>query len=227
MLKIFYIDLSDNLFTASQEKSSGISLESRLHPKMPVYKNPVVSRNKRVGEAVTAYVACRFIGKSEEGYTLVRNEYGKPYFRDYPHFFFNISHSGDFLVYAFSDTEVGVDIERVNTARMAVAARFFHPVETRLLEQAAPEERDRLFFRYWSVKESFLKYTGKGLSRPLSSFRVELTDRGAAIYEDSKRLPLFVRECPVAAGYMSYVCSRQPDIPEIVPLFYRDLKAYL
>jgi len=92
---------------------------------------------------------------------------------------FNVSHSGDqALVAVASGREIGVDIEQIrsNVECEQLAERFFSPGERRFIRDLAEEKKLHAFFRLWTCKESFLKAHGTGLSRPLSSFDVELDD---------------------------------------------------
>lgn len=84
--------------------------------------------------------------------------------------------SGDYIVAAFSHLEVGIDIEQKRKARMEVARRFFPSCRNSVPAKSCGDAQDELFFRYWSVKESFLKYTGSGLSSPLSASEVRFDD---------------------------------------------------
>lgn len=42
----------------------------------------------------------------------------------------------------------------------------------------ASEERNELFFRYWTLKESFMKATGLGMKLPLDSFSIIIGKNG-------------------------------------------------
>ena len=55
---------------------------------------------------------------------LYCGENGKPYLKN-GGMYFNISHSGDYVVLATADSEVGVDIEKIVSADDAVADRCF------------------------------------------------------------------------------------------------------
>lgn len=85
-------------------------------------------------------------------------------------FYVNLSHSGDYAVCAVSDCEVGVDVERVKTADIALAKRFFTAEEYDYIKNSAMP--DDAFFETWVKKESFVKAVGKGLAIPLSSFSI-------------------------------------------------------
>lgn len=115
--------------------------------------------------------ACRAAGFGEPPLCFSQGEHGKPAFAGQGPCF-NLSHAGDFVLCAVSDGAVGCDIETVRPIDRAVADRFFHPDEIALLGAAPPDEQTALFYRLWTRKESYLKATGEGMSRPLSSFAV-------------------------------------------------------
>ncbi len=90
--------------------------------------------------------------------------------------YFNLSHAGTKMVLAFSTSfEAGIDLESLDHAGDpdAIAARFFHPDEIRMLETLSGEEKKKKFFSFWTEKEAFLKGTGEGLSRETSEFTFE------------------------------------------------------
>jgi 4'-phosphopantetheinyl transferase len=90
---------------------------------------------------------------------------------------FNVSHSGDRAVLAFSHAlELGVDIEKArdDVDHVAISERFFSPAERRALEREPAERRSRAFFEIWTRKEAFVKARGGGLTIALDSFDVSL-----------------------------------------------------
>lgn len=92
------------------------------------------------------------------------NAYGKPRIQGREDLHFNISHSGSWVVLAWSSGEVGVDVEvfRPDDQKKAVARRFFTQAEQQYVFR---EETgwDRRFYEIWTAKESYLKYLGTGL----------------------------------------------------------------
>ncbi|WP_372807032.1 4'-phosphopantetheinyl transferase superfamily protein [Pontiella sp.] len=90
---------------------------------------------------------------------------------------FNVSHSGDWVLLAFGlNRDIGVDIERIRPEMdvMSIASRYFTPGESGWIESA--ENRPAAFFHFWSRKEAYVKATGSGLFRELSSFAVPFDD---------------------------------------------------
>lgn len=105
---------------------------------------------------------------------LSYNEHGKPYLKD-SGIFFNISHSGDFAVCAVSDCDLGCDIEKMRPVGLRIARRFCAE-EYDSIMSAKPEEQSELLFRYWTLKESFMKAVGRGFSLGLDEFRIVIND---------------------------------------------------
>jgi 4'-phosphopantetheinyl transferase len=90
-----------------------------------------------------------------------------------PEIEFNLSHTRGLVAAAATRSgAIGIDAERVDPAKadLAVAERFFAPLELRILHYAPAADRTKLFFRLWTLKEAYIKAIGTGLSMPLDSF---------------------------------------------------------
>jgi 4'-phosphopantetheinyl transferase len=90
---------------------------------------------------------------------------------------FNASGSADVAVCAvISGQSVGIDIEQVRDACDPDLVRYaFSDVERTRFEQISSAGQPATFYRTWTRKEAYLKATGCGLSRPLTSFAVSVT----------------------------------------------------
>jgi len=90
---------------------------------------------------------------------------------------FNLSHSEDLAVYAFTSCgEVGVDVEAIRPLPDAddIATRFFSRGENAAYLALPPRHRPLGFFNCWTRKEAFIKALGDGLYYPLDAFDVTL-----------------------------------------------------
>jgi 4'-phosphopantetheinyl transferase len=92
----------------------------------------------------------------------------------------SVAHSGNLAVLAVTGSgEVGVDVEdgAARVSPLRIAARRFTAEETAGVASATDEcgQMER-FLRIWTRKEAYLKATGAGLTRPLSSVAVSWTD---------------------------------------------------
>ncbi|MCU5058962.1 MULTISPECIES: 4'-phosphopantetheinyl transferase family protein [Bacillus cereus group] len=98
--------------------------------------------------------------------TIYYDTNGKPFFEGKSNPFFNISHSGDWVVCAISKQPVGIDIEAVNNIDICLFSPYLSSLEQQLFTDQKNEDLS-LFYRIWTLKESLLKTTGHGLSYPL------------------------------------------------------------
>ncbi len=104
---------------------------------------------------------------------------GKPFLKGVEGFDFNISHSEDLVMVAVSENETGCDIEKITETDLDIAKKFFFREEyENIAALPASEERNELFFRYWTLKESFMKATGLGMRLPLDSFQILIGNDG-------------------------------------------------
>lgn len=141
----------------------------------------------------------RFLGNAE----ILKNEYGKPFLSD--GHFFNISHSGNYVLFALSDCEIGCDIEQFHYVNAVRTGRtVFTDGEMNLLLSDA----DRLgaFFNLWTKKESLLKCMGEGFHRS-----AKLVDVRYDAFEE-KGKSYFMKTWNFS-DYTVSVCSVKNDFP--------------
>lgn len=140
---------------------------------------------------------------------------GKPYLPGGP--FFNLSHAGRYAVLAVGDAPVGIDVEqqRKDEHCAALAAVAFHPAEQAYYARHASVQT---FFDIWTLKESYLKLLGTGLSLEPSSFALTF-ESGAARLETRPDLSFHLyNDLP---GYSLALCLAGDDAPKtIVPIFF-------
>lgn len=111
--------------------------------------------------------------------------YGRPFIANEPFdaasLTFNLSHSERTVVLALScGCELGVDVEDLRpSVPLAVADRYFAAGEVRQLRAVPIEARPQRFLDFWTLKESYIKARGQGLSLPLNGFEFELMRPGS------------------------------------------------
>ncbi|MBN2656360.1 MAG: 4'-phosphopantetheinyl transferase superfamily protein [Spirochaetales bacterium] len=128
----------------------------------------------RIGSRVV-YVLLReilslYTGKSPGSIEILLGEKGKPYIYDRKAPFFNLSHSGNRVLFGFSPKgEVGVDIEIIKENRDldGLIGASCSPGEIKSLDGLPADERTALFYQYWSLKEAYLKGVSMGITVPL------------------------------------------------------------
>jgi 4'-phosphopantetheinyl transferase len=115
------------------------------------------------------------------------NSFGKPFVApEYNREELAFSHahkSGLDLIAITQEKSVGIDIEQIrgDLTFEDIARHFFSPAETSSLLSLSQSMRKETFYRYWTLKEAYLKATGLGLSKPLDHFDVILPSAGSPI----------------------------------------------
>jgi 4'-phosphopantetheinyl transferase len=115
------------------------------------------------------------LGIDPDAVRMVYGENQKPRIEGGLWLSFNLSHSGMRAMCAIGTPEVGCDVERLHAMRMEkVAGRFYTKQEQEYLSSIAdPAEREDAFFRLWTLKESVIKFTGRGMAQGLDTFSID------------------------------------------------------
>lgn len=93
-----------------------------------------------------------------------------------PRLAFNLSHTRGCAIVALGvDADIGVDIECTGRpAPRSVAHHYFAPQERAALLHVPEAAWDRTFYSLWTLKEAYMKATGKGMSLALDRFVMAL-----------------------------------------------------
>lgn len=170
-------------------------------------------------------------GMKQKNLKVDTTKHGKPFFPRVKNLHFNITHSGRFWVCLFDTENVGVDVEdysRRNLPQkrfMDITKRFFKPDEqdyvlgstgtddgaddaggTDKLAMEPDEALKNRFFRIWTAKESYMKFTGNGFTEGFKNF---------SVLDDS--LDLYFRNVPVDPQVVLTYCSeRDTNLDELI-----------
>ncbi|MCI8669656.1 MAG: 4'-phosphopantetheinyl transferase superfamily protein [Lachnospiraceae bacterium] len=124
-----------------------------------------------ISEAIVRYGLTEGIGLNGDSIIINYPKYKKPYI-DMKGIYFNISHSGDWIVVAVGDEEIGVDVEKIKETKLPEQLVYFSEEERFFLESLEESNQVNWFYKIWTLKESYIKYTGKGFKCSLNSFSV-------------------------------------------------------
>lgn len=143
-------------------------------------------------------------------YHIQVDKFGKPFFQEKRGIHFNISHSGDWVVCAFGEAELGIDIQKVKDVDLGIAEHFFHSIEYETLRQCEnPEDAKEHFCRLWTLKESYVKWTGVGLSGLSTSLYFDITKKEIICYQDNKRVDGVFYTTKFMNDYFLTICHDQ------------------
>jgi 4'-phosphopantetheinyl transferase len=144
------------------------------------------------------------------------NAYGKPYLMHTPSIYFNISHSGNWVVCAIDDYEVGIDVEKIENIDLDIAKSFFSKKEYMDLMKKVPAKKKEYFYDLWTLKESYIKACGKGLSLDLRSFSIGIEKNNIILETKSDFKNYFFNQYNIDKNYKLSVCTLEGTFPEEV-----------
>lgn len=124
-----------------------------------------------IGDLLVRFVFQKRYGLIGGDLKIGTNDYGKPFLPEYPSFHYNISHSGEYVVCVVHDDAVGVDIEYIGPFDLHLAKELFTQDEYQ--EVLANEDSLAVFYDIWTLKESYIKAVGQGLSKSLKGFSIK------------------------------------------------------
>ena len=165
------------------------------------------------GELLARYAVGQFLNKPDQQIDLVFGEKGKPHIGNLQDVHFNISHSGYFVVCAVALTEIGIDVERIREVNLRIAERFFSSSEISDLMDCEEKDRMQYFIALWTIKESFLKAIGRGLTQHLNSFTI-IKNGGSYLLTGNEEAQTYgIENRQLNNEYMMAVCAPLPYSP--------------
>lgn len=146
----------------------------------------------------------------------IREQYDFP--DDIPH---NFSHSGTLVMCAACvdgpHEQVGCDVEKEGKLRLKLAERYFCREEYEaIMAEEKEDKQTELFYRYWVLKESFMKATGKGMALSMDQFCIRLGNPSVLVRKPAQfPKQYFYREYSwKGKPYRLAVCSSDSRIDE-------------
>ncbi len=130
---------------------------------------------------VRSTLSC-YTNTEPQNWRFSKNKYGKPEIissEGIPPLRFNLSHTdGLIMCGVVLKQDIGVDVEDMarNGPSVEIADRFFSTQEVNDLYAVPEIEQRTRFFEYWTLKESYIKACGMGLSLPLEQFTFHISD---------------------------------------------------
>ena len=210
MIYTYYIDVTqfDNE-TLFQDK---LKLLSPYRQQKIALLKHAKDRNRSLGAGIALDHALETYGLKEKSVEYEFGEWGKPSLKYQPNIYFSLSHSGDYAICSIGDKAIGNDIELIKHGRLKVADRFFAREELDWMYAVQDEEEiTQRMFRIWTMKESFLKATGKGISLPLGDFAVIVDEeKGKIRVKHSYNAKFYhMKEYADIDGYRVAVCCEE------------------
>ncbi len=156
-------------------------------------------------------------GLTNDEVSFAQNRYGKPYLKGWQGLHFNISHSGEWVAVAVDSRPVGIDVQEMAKIDLDVAKFFFAQDEYRDLMGSS--DKVSYFYDLWTLKESYLKILGRGLSIPLDSFSIRFEENDIKAMAYGEELDeIFFTQYDIADGYKLALCATHDEVPQSVTM---------
>lgn len=163
-----------------------------------------------LGVGLLLQLACKEAGLGGADEHIAYGENGKPFLVDFPDVQFNLSHSGERVMCVISPFEVGCDVEIIKGDRGRLAERFFKPEESAWIKHFdSIEAQSEAFYRLWTLKECYMKVTGRGMSLMPDMFALHVDENeNISLNHDGARPEYAFREIDLHDGYRYAYCVK-------------------
>jgi 4'-phosphopantetheinyl transferase len=126
---------------------------------------------------------------------------------------FNISHSQDQVLYAFSTAQpIGVDIEGINPliSYSDLAHRICTPQEQRVFDQLPALQQPQAFYKIWTRKEALVKLGGDRLYEKLSIFEVPAHATAGSYWIQAEDRRIWLQDLELVEGFAGAIALSTP-----------------
>ncbi len=118
------------------------------------------------------------------------------------------------MVAAVDATPVGVDVEEINPVDLSISEHYFTKDEhTDLMSHP---DKTNYFYTLWTLKESYIKILGKGLSHPLDAFSVKFENKDQIVIKEAGRKldNVCFAEYDIHKDYKTVLCASHKNLPK-------------
>ncbi|MEB9613531.1 4'-phosphopantetheinyl transferase superfamily protein [Bacillus cereus] len=171
-----------------------------------------------LGDILARYIICKKLTIKNHEIKFRINKYGKPFIINFDHTHFNISHSGDWIVGCCGTSSMGIDIERIEAIDINIAKQFFSSKEYNTLQLKSPLKQECFFYELWTLKESYIKAIGQGLSIPLDSFTINFDENRIDNLNSSNSNTYYFKQYDIDKTYKMALCATEHKLPDSVKI---------
>ncbi|MBB5188513.1 MULTISPECIES: 4'-phosphopantetheinyl transferase family protein [Zhongshania] len=183
VVDVWFSFTNDNRLKAVQKEYEEMLSQSELEQYQQL-KHVDNGWDYLVSRALLRTVLAEYCELSPQEIEFEVNGFGKPELDNSsvsPIIQFNTAHTSGLTVCVVTrDNAIGVDVEcsAENPGILDVAEDYFSALELQALKSRDEAQQLDYFYRYWTLKEAYIKARGEGLSIPLHDFSVVLGNDG-------------------------------------------------
>ncbi|WP_461673156.1 4'-phosphopantetheinyl transferase family protein [Priestia megaterium] len=195
-------------------------------------KKKILGRRKRentyteiLGELIIRYLVCQKYNVNNSDVEFYSNIYKKPLLKNFTNFHFNLSHSEDWVVCITDTSHVGIDVEYVQPIDLDILKTFFSAQEYEDLKQLNLDHRISYFYDLWTLKESYIKALGIGITMSLNTFTIrKYNNLSIDLISDKSYPKYFFRQYYLNENYRLSACATTKNFPkDLIFINYKEL----
>ncbi len=193
--------------------------------KMPGYRKEKIdaikapgSRLLSLGAGIVMHKGAEIFGINDDEVDVYEN--GKPYLKGTDNVMFNLSHSGSLAVGAFSDKLVGIDVETIKNFSQRLTNYVYNQDEITYIKYRSEneDEENRMYTKLWTMKESVMKYYGRGLAMDPRKLFIDQEGDCQVYYDGEKTDQVFFTGYE-QNGYCITVCSPKKNFLDEIQVY--------
>ncbi len=177
---------------------------------------------------LTEYALVRYWNFKKGSISFLTSSFGKPYVEGTNNVHFNVSHSGEWVVCVVDEQPVGIDVERIVPVDLQIAQAYFSNTEKENLFALERSEQLHFFYQLWTLKESFLKLVGKGLSIPLDTFTIAIDPENSITISEcvENTAAVYFKQFDFDPGYAIAACAMSDSFENVVSLSVQEINLF-
>lgn len=224
MVKLYALNVKENYDFIKSEAAAAIVSNKRLEWSRK-FRNESDFLLSMGGELLARALIREKLGIQNEDIKFSKTPYGKPFLAGRENFCFNVSHSGDMVLCALADNEIGCDCELISAGNKIEEIKIVYTdKEYKTIQSLHGGDKILFCHKIWALKESYLKCAGIGLSEEPAAIETSFNDAGGSpsVYKNGRRLNFLLKLYDDIEGYAVALCFKktsqpQAAAPEILP----------
>lgn len=227
LLELYALKITEDVSQYEYEKLLKL-VSTQKRERIKRYRFFDDAKRSLYADLLIRYLICEQLKVKNSRLKFEQNNYGKPLLVEPCGIHFNISHAGDWVVAVTDDNPIGIDIEKIGCADYTIAEKFFSKKEYIDLMSKDDDEKNDYFYILWTLKESYIKALGQGLSIPLNAFSFSvINEEIKLIHKGVNNNFSFFKHKIDEKHILSVCCQHQSSIFSVNCLSIHDLRNYL
>lgn len=168
------------------------------------YKSIEVCLNYIISRSIINEIFSKILHENIDKINVETKDKGKPFISNKVNLKFNISHSNGCLVIGFAKSEIGIDVEKIDSGfqYQEILDHCFSNDEVEKIKFNI-----ETFFRYWTGKEAYLKYMGTGLLRnPREIEVINIENEKIKIKDRTNKIIKEMGQILINENYVGAIC---------------------